>query len=207
MSLSHALSRCRPWLWSATLLTAATCAQAAPEVGAPAPAFSASDSQGRLHRLADYRGRTVVLEWTNHDCPYVRKHYGGGNMQALQREAAGQGVVWLSVISSAPGKQGHVSGAQADQLTRVRNAAPAAVLLDPYGSMGRLYGAKTTPHLYVIDGKGTLAYMGGVDDRATADAADIAQAKNFVRAALADLKAGRPVAEAVTRPYGCAVKY
>lgn len=128
-------------------------------------------------------------------------------MQALQKEATGQGVVWLSVISSAAGKQGNVSGAEADQLTRDRKAAPSAVLLDPSGSVGRLYGAKTTPHMYVIDAKGTLVYMGGIDDRATTDPADVPGAKNYVRAALADLKTGRPVAEAVTRPYGCSVKY
>jgi peroxiredoxin len=207
MNLPLPSSRAQTWLSAAALLAVAACARATPEVGRPAPDFSAADSRGQTHRLADYRGKTVVLEWTNHDCPYVRKHYGSGNMQALQREATGQGAVWLSVISSAPGKQGHVTGTQADQLTRDRKAAPSAVLLDPEGRVGRLYGAKTTPHLYVIDDKGTLMFMGGMDDRATADPADIPGAKNHVRAALADLKAGRPVAEAVTRPYGCSVKY
>lgn len=207
MPLSLASFRPNIWLWAAALLAVTACARATPEVGRPAPDFSAADSRGQVHRLADYRGRTVVLEWTNHDCPYVRKHYGSGNMQALQREAAGQGVVWLSVISSAPGKQGHVGGAEADRLTGGRNAAPKAVLLDPEGSVGRLYGAKTTPHMYVIDAKGTLVYMGGIDDRATADPADIAGARNYVRAALAEVKAGRPVTDAATRPYGCSVKY
>jgi peroxiredoxin len=194
-------------LAAAALLATTACAQATPEVGRPAPDFSVADSRGQTHRLADYRGKTVVLEWTNHDCPYVHKHYVSGNMQALQREATGQGAVWLTLISSAPGKQGHVTGAQADQLTRDRQAMPSAVLLDSAGSVGRLYAAKTTPHMYIIDAKGTLRYMGGIDDRATTDTADIPGANNYVRAALTNLKAGRPVAAAVTRPYGCSVKY
>lgn len=182
-------------------------ADATPAVGGPAPAFHAVDSKGAWHRLEDYRGRIVVLEWTNDGCPYVGKHYGAGAMQALQREAAEAGVVWLSVISSAPGQQGHVDGAQADALTESRHAAPAAVLLDPEGTMGRAYDARTTPHMYVIDAAGTLVYMGGIDDRPSADRASLEGAHNYVRAALADLAAGRPVAEAVTRPYGCTVKY
>ncbi|NEV61149.1 thioredoxin family protein [Thiorhodococcus minor] len=182
-------------------------ALAKPEVGAPAPAFTGTDTSGQSWRLADLHGKTVVLEWTNHDCPYVRKHYGSGNMQALQREAAGNGVLWLSVISSAPGKQGYVSPAEADALTRQRDASPTAVLLDPEGTMGRAYGAQTTPHLFVIDGSGTLVYMGGIDDRPTTDPADIAGATNYVRAALADLAAGESLGTPVARPYGCSVKY
>lgn len=206
ISIPYPSPRTRTWLAAALLATTAS-VQANPEVGRPAPDFSAVDSRGHTHRLADYRGKTVVLEWTNHDCPYVLKHYDSGNMQALQQEASGQGAVWLTVISSAPGKQGHVTGAQADQLSRDRKATPSAVLLDPAGSVGRLYGAKTTPHMYVIDAKGTLKYMGGIDDRATTDTADIPGADNYVRAALANMKAGRPIAKAVTRPYGCSVKY
>ena len=193
-----------------TLLAAAVLggvAQADPQVGQPAPAFSVADTTGKTWTLKDLAGRTAVLEWTNHDCPFVRKHYGAGNMQTLQKEAAGQGVLWLSVISSATGKQGHVSPAEADALTKSRGAAPTAVLLDETGAMGRAYAARTTPHMYVIGPDGTLRYMGGIDDRATADAADIPGAKPYVRAALADLVAGRPVADAVTRPYGCSVKY
>ena len=182
-------------------------AQADPQVGQPAPAFSVADTRGKTWTLADLAGRTTVLEWTNHDCPFVRKHYGAGNMQALQKEAVGQGVLWLSVISSAPGKQGHVSAAEADDLTRSRGAAPTAVLLDETGAMGRAYAARTTPHMYVIGPDGTLRYMGGIDDRATTDPADIPGAKAYVRAALADLAAGRSVADAVTRPYGCSVKF
>lgn len=176
-------------------------------VGEPAPDFEGVDTQGVTHRLADYRGKTVVLEWTNHDCPYVRKHYGAGNMQEQQREAAAQGVVWLSIISSAPGKQGHVSPAQADELTRSRKAAPQAVILDPEGTIGRAYGAKTTPHMYIVDPAGTLVYMGGIDDNSSANAEDIPEARQHVRVALQELAAGNPVSEPVTQPYGCSVKY
>ncbi|MBK1722573.1 thioredoxin family protein [Thiocystis violacea] len=187
------------------LVTASALAE--PVIGAPAPAFKGTDSAGQSWSLDDLKGKTVVLEWTNHDCPYVRKHYESGNMQALQREATGSGAVWLSVISSAPGKQGQVSPAEADALTKRRDAAPSAVLLDPDGTIGRAYGAKTTPHMYVIDGSGTLVYMGGIDDRPTTDPADIEGSTNYVRAALADLSAGKPVSQSATRPYGCSVKY
>jgi peroxiredoxin len=133
---------------------------AGPQVGKPAPAFSAQDSDGRTVRLSDYAGKTVVLEWTNHDCPFVMKHYGAHAMQALQTKWTGQGVVWLSVISSAPGEQGAVDGAEANRLTKTRDAAPSAVLLDPTGTIGRAYDAKTTPHMFVITPDGTLAYQG-----------------------------------------------
>ena len=182
-------------------------AVAAPRVGEPAPDFTGVDTQGKTHRLADYRGKTVVLEWTNHDCPYVRKHYGAGNLQEQQREAAAQGVIWLSVISSAPGEQGHVSRAAADDLTRSRKAAPHAVLLDPEGRIGRAYEAKTTPHMFIIDEAGKLVYMGGIDSLATADPADIPKATQYVRVALKERAAGQPISAPVTRPYGCSVKY
>ena len=182
-------------------------ASAAVRVGEPAPDFAGVDTQGKTHRLADYRGKTVVLEWTNHDCPYVRKHYGAGNMQAQQREAAARGAVWLSVISSAPGEQGHVAPAEADRLTRSREAAPHAVLLDPEGRIGRAYGAKTTPHMYIIDETGRLVYMGGIDSVTTADPADIPKATQYVRVALQERAAGKPISAPVTRPYGCSVKY
>ena len=148
-----------------------------------------------------------MLEWTNHDCPYVRKHYGAGNMQAQQQEAAAQGVAWLSIISSAPGKQGHVSPAQADQLTTQRNAAPSAVLLDDGGEIGRLYGAKTTPHMYIIDPEGDLVYMGGIDSIASASPDDIGKATQYVRVALDQALAGKAIGTPVSRPYGCSVKY
>jgi len=193
----------------AGLLTAALAApvQAAPEVGKPAPAFSGPDTKGRTWSLSDMKGTPVILEWTNHDCPYVRKHYGSGNMQALQREAADAGYVWLSVISSAPGKQGHVTAAEADELTASRDAAPTAVLLDEGGDIGRAYGAKTTPHMFVIDADGILVYMGGIDDRPTTDPGDIEGADNYVRMAMSDMAAGRSVGTPVSRPYGCSVKY
>jgi peroxiredoxin len=187
------------------LLTAA--AYAAPEIGKPAPDFTAADSNGKTVRLSDFRGKTVVLEWTNDGCPYVKKHYSSNNMQALQKEETAKGVVWLTVISSAPGSQGYVSGEEANKLTETRGAAPTAVLLDPEGNVGHLYDARTTPHMFIVKGDGALVYMGGIDDTATTDAADIKTAKNYVRAALDNLSAGAPIENAVTRPYGCSVKY
>jgi peroxiredoxin len=192
----------------ATLLFAmATTAGAALKIGEPAPGFTGIDTSGKSHALSDFRGKPVVLEWTNHDCPYVRKHYSSGNMQRQQQTATGQGVVWLSIISSAPGKQGHVTPAQADALTAERNAAPSAVILDEKGEIGRLYEAKTTPHMYIIDADGKLAYMGGIDSIASANPADIGKATQYVPAALARVMNGEPVAPSVTRPYGCSVKY
>jgi hypothetical protein len=178
-----------------------------PQVGQPAPAFSATDSQGSTRRLEDFRGKTVVLEWTNADCPFTHKHYASGNMQALQGLAREHGVVWLSVISSAPGKQGYVDGRGADALTRSRQAAPTAVLLDPAGSLGRLYHAKTTPHMFVIGPAGDLKYMGGIDSIATPDIGDIKNAEPYLKEAMLAVVDGKPVVHPVTRPYGCSVKY
>ena len=180
---------------------------AAPVIGQPAPDFTATDTNGKTVKLSDYKGKVVVLEWTNHECPYVRKHYGSNNMQTIQKDATAQGVVWLSVISSAKGEQGYVEPAAANQLTASRSASPSAVLLDPTGKIGQEYGAKVTPHMYVIDASGKLAYMGGIDDKATSNPADIPSAKNYVRAALGEVMAGKPVSEPVTRAYGCTVKY
>jgi len=182
-------------------------ATATVQVGKPAPDFTGTDSQGKSQRLSDYRGKVVVLEWTNHDCPFVGKHYGAGNMQAQQKEAAAKGVVWLSIVSSAPGKQGHVSAGEANRLTAERGASPTAVVLDPEGRIGQLYGAKTTPHMYVIDAQGKLVYAGGIDSIASTDATDIAPATQYVRAALAEVLAGKPVSVPVSQPYGCSVKY
>jgi peroxiredoxin len=184
-----------------------TSAGAAARVGEPAPDFSGVDTAGNTHSLADYRGQLVVLEWTNHDCPFVRKHYDAGNMQAQQREATAQGAVWLSVISSAPGKQGHVSAAEADRLTSERSAAPTAVLLDESGTIGRAYGARTTPHMYLVDRDGTLVYMGGIDSVPSSNPADIDKARQHLRIALAEVTQGKAVSEPVTRAYGCSVKY
>jgi peroxiredoxin len=175
--------------------------------GKPAPEFTAVDSNGKTHKLSDYKGKIVVLEWTNDGCPYVRKHYGAGNMQALQQEAADKGVVWLTVISSAKGEQGYVDGPAADKLTADRKAKPAAVLLDPSGVVGKAYGAKTTPHMYVIKADGQLAYNGAIDDKPTSNPADIKTARSYVKEALAAVAEGRPVAVATTRAYGCSVKY
>ena len=180
---------------------------AAPEVDAPAPEFSGLTTSGETVSLADLKGKTVVLEWTNHDCPYVRKHYGSNNMQALQKETTADGVVWLSVISSAPGTQGYVEAAEADELTASRDASPTAVILDPEGTIGKAYAARTTPHMYVIDPDGVLRYKGGIDDKPSSSKSSIEGAYNYVRAALADMVAGNAIADPVTRPYGCSVKY
>lgn len=182
-------------------------AMAAPTVGQPAPSFVAVDSKGKQHKLADFQGKVVVLEWTNHDCPYVKKHYSSSNMQNLQKQAKQAGVVWLSVISSAPGEQGHVSGAKADELTAGRNALPTAVLLDQEGGIGKSYDARTTPHMYVIDAKGILRYAGGIDSIASPKVADIEKADPYLKTALESVLKGENVKQSTTRPYGCAVKY
>lgn len=182
-------------------------AYAVAKVGEPAPDFQAVDSKGRTHSLSEFKGKYVVLEWTNADCPFVKKHYGSGNMQSLQKEATGQGVVWLSIVSSAVGKQGHVTPAAADALTEKRGAVPTAVLLDEKGDVGRLYDAKTTPHMFIVDPAGELVYAGGIDDTPSPDPADIPRSKNYVKTALAEALAGKPVSQAVTRPYGCSIKY
>jgi peroxiredoxin len=189
-----------------TLICAALI-EAAPRIGQPAPDFTAVDSHGVTHSLSDYRGQIVILEWTNHQCPFVGKHYNTGNMQALQHYARESGVTWLSVISSAPGTQGHVSGPEAEALTAQRKASPTAVLLDPQGVVGRLYEARTTPHMYIIDAAGTLMYMGGIDDKPSTRAADVKTATNYVRIALDEVRSAKPVSMPVTRPYGCSVKY
>lgn len=186
---------------------AAAAGDAQAAIGAPAPPFSEPDTTGAVRTLAEFAGRTVVLEWTNKDCPYVRKHYNSGNMQALQRAATADGVVWLTVLSSAPGEQGHLDAAGADANMRATNAAPTALLLDPDGTMGRAYGAQTSPHMYIINGEGRIVYQGAIDDRPSADPATLDGATNYVAAALADLDAGRPVATPQTVAYGCSVKY
>jgi peroxiredoxin len=177
------------------------------QIGQPAPDFAATDTKGAKLTLSQYRGKTVVLEWTNADCPYTRKHYVSGNMQSLQALARKNDVVWLTVISSAPGKQGYVTGPAADGLTQSRGAVPSAVLLDPSGTVGRLYGARTTPHMFVIDKNGALQYMGGIDSIATADVGDIPNAEPYLKEAMLAVAQGSPVAHAITRPYGCSVKY
>ncbi len=182
-------------------------AMAAPQIGKPAPDFTAVDSNGKTQSLSALRGKIVALEWTNHDCPYVRKHYNAGNMQSLQRQAADAGIVWLSVISSPPGEQGNVTPDKANELTTTRKAAPTAVLLDPKGQVGRAYDARTTPQMFLINAEGTLVYMGGIDSVPSTRAEDLEKATPYFRDALAAVTKGEPVKNAVTRPYGCAVKY
>jgi len=183
-----------------------TPALAAPRVGQPAPAFTAVDSNGERHSLSDFAGRTVILEWHNPGCPFVQKHYQG-NMQKTQAAAIADKAVWLTVNSGAPGKQGHMDGKAANARIARDKARPTAYLLDPAGTIGRAYDARTTPQMFVIDGKGVLRYAGAIDDKPTADVADIAEARNHVLAALSDMKARKPVAVTTSRPYGCAVKY
>ena len=188
----------------------AACAEsdgAAQVVGKPAPNFKLADANGKPVSLSDFRGRTVVLEWNNPGCPFVKKHYGSGNMQRTQATAAKDGVVWLTINSGAPGKQGHMNGAEAKAFLAQSGARPAAYLLDPSGVAGKAYDARTTPHMYVVNKAGTLVYAGGIDDKPTADPADIKGARNHVLAALSELKAGKPVSVPTSRPYGCSVKY
>jgi hypothetical protein len=175
--------------------------------GQPAPAFSLPDAQGRIVSLADFKGRTVVLEWVNHNCPFVRKHYGSGNMQALQKRAGGQGVTWLAIQSTHPGHPEYQAPDRLAAAMKEAGAAPTATLMDADGAVGRRYGARTTPHMYVIDASGRVVYAGGIDDRRSTDPQDVRGARNYVSAALDDLAAGRAVATASAPPYGCSVKY
>ena len=176
-------------------------------VGSPAPNFTATDSHGQTHSLSVYRGKYVVLEWHNQGCPYTRKHYVSGNMQSLQKEWTTKGVVWFTVISSAPGQQGYVTDAEENAYLAEMRAAPTAVLMDPEGKLGHLFSAKTTPEMYVIDPEGKLIYEGAIDDRPTPDVSDIKGADNYLNDALMEAMAGKPVAHAYTRSYGCSVKY
>jgi peroxiredoxin len=188
------------------MLFAALPAQAA-TVGAPAPEFSLESASGGTVKLSQHRGKYVVLEWVNPDCPYVRKHYGSANMQRLQKDAAARGFVWLSVNSTRTGHPEHKTPAEMAAWTKKMNAAPTATLLDPKGDVGRAYGARTTPHMYIVDPKGVLVYAGAIDDRRSTDPEDVKTAKNYVRAAMEELLAGKTVSSASTPPYGCSVKY
>ncbi len=190
-----------------TAETAATETAAAPGQPRMAPAFTLVDSEGTERSLADFRGKTVVLEWTNEGCPYVQKHYSAGAMQALQRDAVADGVVWLTIISSEPGAQGYVEGEEARAWKTRNNAGASHLLLDPTGEVGKAFGAVTTPDMRVIDGEGRILFTGGIDDRPTNKVEDLEGANNFVRAALTDIEAGRPVQTAFAQPYGCSIKY
>jgi peroxiredoxin len=189
------------------LALAASGLVAAATVGEPAPLFTGTDNHGQTVKLADYKGKFVVLEWHNNGCPYVQKHYNSGNMQRLQQEWTSKGVVWLTIISSAPGAQGYVTPEQSVAYVRDKKAAPTAVLLDPDGTIGHMYAAKTSPQMVVIDPKGTLIYDGAIDDKPTTDLADVTTATNYVSSALTEAMAGKPVTTPTSRPYGCSVKY
>ena len=189
------------------LAALAPIARSAVTVGQPAPDFSLVDLNGQAHRLSDFRGKTVVLEWTNPECPIVGKHYRSGNMPSLQKSATADGVVWLAINSSHPGSFGDFPPARVAEWLKSHGAAPTEYLRDPDGSVGHLYGAHATPDMFVITPSGTLIYAGAIDSIPSADEADIAHATNYVRAALNSLKAGQPVAVPTSRPYGCAIKY
>jgi peroxiredoxin len=191
----------------AAIGTTKTRAQSVIKVGTPAPAFTALDTRGRTQSLTAYRGKWVVLEWFNHECPYTKKQYGTDNMQALQREYTKRGVTWLSIVSSAPGKEGFTSAERATVLTTEKKASPTAVIRDTAGILGHLYGARNTPQLIVIDPQGILQYDGAIDDKPTTDPADVPRAKNYLRAALDAGMSGKTIATPTTQPYGCTVQY
>jgi peroxiredoxin len=176
-------------------------------VGEPAQDFTLTDVNGQSHSLSDFKGKYVVLEWFNYDCPFVKKHYGSNNMQSLQKEFTGQGVIWLAINSSAPGKQGHYEAPQMAALAQERGVSATGILLDPDGTVGRQYGAKTTPHMFIIDPDGVLIYQGAIDSSPGMDPAEISGAQNYVRAALTEAMAGEPVSQPFTQSYGCSVKY
>jgi hypothetical protein len=175
--------------------------------GSIAPDFKGTDSNGAQHSLSQYRGKYVVLEWANKGCPYDQKHYLSGSMENLQKEWTAKGVVWLSVISSAPGAQGYVTPSEENDYLKTMHAAPSAALLDPTSTIARLYEAKTTPHMFVIDPTGKLIYQGAIDDKPTTEQADLKGARNYLNETLTAAMAGKPVPVASTRPYGCSVKY
>jgi peroxiredoxin len=179
----------------------------AARVGSPAPAFTGTDTHGQTHNLADYRGKFVVLEWTNRDCPFTKKQYDSGNMQALQKQWTAKGVVWLTILSSAPGEHGYMTTAEENAWIAKIHATPTAAILDPSGSIGHEYEARTTPHMFIIDPAGKLIYEGAIDDHPTTSVADVPASKNYVSAALDEAMSGKAVAVAYTRPYGCSVKY
>ncbi|MEP7015814.1 MAG: thioredoxin family protein [Verrucomicrobiota bacterium] len=178
-----------------------------PPVGSAAPNFSLSDAKGKTHSLADYKGKYIVLEWFNPECPFVKKHYGGGNMQKLQEEYTGKGVVWLSIDSSAPGNEGSLTPDQAEKVINGWKTHQTALLLDLEGKAGKSYGAKNTPHMFVISPEGKIVYEGAIDSKASPNPDDIASSTNYVKLALDESLAGKPVSKPNTKPYGCSVKY
>jgi peroxiredoxin len=189
------------------LLAVSTWVHAEAEIGKPAPAFTLPSCESKSVSLADFKGKVVVLEWTNYGCPFVVKHYGSGNMQKLQADATAKGDVWLTICSSAPKQQGHATPADALKACTEKNSAATAYLIDESGATGRAYGAKRTPEMYVINADGILVYHGAIDDKKSVDPADIATAKNFVAAAIEETLAGKPVSTPETEAYGCSIKY
>jgi len=194
-------------LVAGVLALSAGAALAGVEVGQPAPDFSLPDTNGQTHQLSQYKGKWVVLEWYQPDCPFVRKHYGAGNMQALQKEFTAKGVVWLSIDSSAPGQEGNYPADKLNEIASSQGVARTALLLDPDGKVGHAYGAKTTPDMYIINPEGKLVYEGAIDSKPTTSVADLKVATNYVKVALDDSMNGKSVPQTVTRPYGCSVKY
>ncbi len=191
----------------ASLATTTLLALDSPPVGSAAPDFSLTDAKGQTHSLSQYKGKYVVLEWFNPECPFVKKHYGSGNMQKLQEEYTGKGVVWLTIDSNAPGSEGNMTPEQAEKVTTAWKTHQTALLLDPKGKAGRAYGAKNTPNMVVISPEGKIAYEGAIDSKATPNPADIPSSTNYVKVALDESLAGKPVTTANTRPYGCGIKY
>jgi peroxiredoxin len=192
-------------IFAASTLFAMSALAAKP--GDAAPDFKGTDSNGKSQTLSQYKGKWVVLEWANEGCPYEQKHYNSGNMERLQKQWTSKGVVWLSVLSSAPGQQGYVTPAEENAYLARMHAAPTAAILDGSGTIGRLYGAKTTPHLFVIDPTGKLVYEGAIDDAPSTDPSSLAGARNYVSEALTEGMAGKPISTPITRSYGCSVKY
>ena len=190
-----------------SLLSTAAFAADSPPVGSAAPDFSAADSKGKTHSLSQYKGKYVVLEWFNPECPFVKKHYGSSNMQKLQEEFTGKGVVWLSVDSSAPGTEGNITPEQAEKKISEWKTRSTALLLDQDGKVGRAYGAKNTPHMFVINPEGKIVYEGAIDNKATPNPSDIPSSTNYVKVALDEAMAGKPVSNPNTKPYGCSIKY
>jgi peroxiredoxin len=190
-----------------SLMATAVFAFDPPPVGSAAPDFSLTDANGKAHSLSQYKGKYVVLEWFNPECPFVKKHYGSGNMQKLQQQYTGKGVVWLTIDSNAPGTEGNITPEQAQQITASWRTHQTALLLDPDGKTGRAYGAKNTPNMVVIDPEGKIAYEGAIDSKATPNPADIPNSTNYIKAALDESLAGKPVTTPQTKPYGCSVKY
>ena len=194
-------------LFALPLVLAAAGSQAAATVGQPAPDFTLKDTTGKTVRLSDFKGKHVVLEWTNPGCPFVRKHYDSGNMPATQKDAAAKDVVWLAVNSTEKASGDYLEPAKLTSWLKERQSVPTAILMDEEGTAGRAYGARTTPHMYIVNPQGQLIYAGGIDSIASSKADDIPRATNYVKTGLAEALTGRPLTASTTRPYGCSIKY